>query len=137
MVRPTGPAYDRPGPTLAGVERTFTLDEARAALPGVLAVAQDVIEVRATLVEEAARHQSGDEEARLADIKGLEARLAELLDGLRAQGIEVKGWAPLLVDFPSQLDGREVLLCWLEGETGLDWYHDPALGFAGRRRLPG
>ncbi len=118
------------------MERTFTLAEARAALPSLRAVAAEVIEVRAALVEQAARHQAGDPEVALADVKGHEARLSELLDGLRADGIEVKGWAPLLVDFPSRLDGRDVLLCWLEGERELAWYHDPALGFAGRHRLP-
>ena len=117
------------------MERTFTVDEARAALAGVLEVAAEVIEVRALLVEQAARHQAGDGMVALADVKGLEARLSELLDGLGAEGIQVKGWAPLLVDFPSHLDGRDVLLCWLEGETELSWCHDPALGFAGRRRL--
>jgi arsenite methyltransferase len=28
-----------------------------------------------------------------------------------------------------------VLLCWIEGETELRWYHRLDLGFAGRRRL--
>lgn len=94
------------------------------------------MEVRVLLVETAARRQAGDLDVPLADIKGHEARLAELLDSLRADGLEVKGWAPLLVDFPSSQGGKDVLLCWLEGETELGWYHDPALGFAGRRRLP-
>jgi hypothetical protein len=29
-----------------------------------------------------------------------------------------------------------VLLCWLEGDRSLGWYHRLDLGFAGRRRLP-
>jgi len=118
------------------VDRKFTAAEARAQLPKLWEVAEEVIEVRVLLVDTAARHQAGDPDVPLADIKGHEARLAELLDGLRADGLEVKGWAPLLVDFPSSRDGKDVLLCWLEGETELGWYHDPALGFAGRRRLP-
>jgi hypothetical protein len=40
------------------------------------------------------------------------------------------------VDFPAELDGVPVLLCWLEGDAGLEWYHRTDLGFAGRRRLP-
>jgi hypothetical protein len=114
----------------------FTLDEARAALPRVQEVADQIIEVRASLVAQQARHQQGDESVMLADLKADEARLADLLDGLQREGIEVKGWAPILVDFPSQLDGHDTLLCWLEGESELGWYHDPAHGFAGRRRLP-
>jgi hypothetical protein len=50
-------------------------------------------------------------------------------------GAELKGWAPVLVDFPADLDGVPVLLCWLEGDPGLEWYHRADLGFAGRRRL--
>jgi hypothetical protein len=117
------------------VSRLFTLDEARKELPRVLAVADEVIELRARLINAATLHQHG-EAVSLADLKADEARLSELLDSLRVAGLEVKGYAPLLVDFPSMLDGREVLLCWLEGEASLDWYHDPEHGFAGRRRLP-
>jgi hypothetical protein len=40
------------------------------------------------------------------------------------------------VDFPADRDGVPVLLCWLEGEAELGWYHRADLGFAGRRRLP-
>ncbi|HEX8346789.1 MAG TPA: DUF2203 family protein [Actinoplanes sp.] len=42
----------------------------------------------------------------------------------------------MLVDFPADLGGVPVLLCWLEGEAELGWYHRLDLGFAGRRRLP-
>ncbi|HEY2125863.1 MAG TPA: DUF2203 family protein [Streptosporangiaceae bacterium] len=31
--------------------------------------------------------------------------------------MDVKGVAPLLVDFPATLNGETVLLCWLEGNT--------------------
>ena len=40
-------------------------------------------------------------------------------------------------DFHLTGDGVDVLLCWLEGDRALDWYHRADLGFAGRRRLPG
>jgi hypothetical protein len=115
----------------------FTFEEAQAEMPRVLAVADEVIELRANLIESTQRHRSGDESVNIADIKGGEARLSEIIDGLVASGIEVKGFAPLLLDFPSLMDGRDVLLCWLEGETELAWYHDAEHGFAGRRRLSG
>lgn len=44
--------------------------------------------------------------------------------------------AALLVDFPATLNGETVLLCWLEGEHELGWYHKPEHGFAGRRLIP-
>jgi len=70
------------------------------------------------------------------DAKALEARLHEQLGWFGTEGIQVKGWAPLLVDFPSTLEGYDVLLCWLEGEVVLDWYHRIEHGFPGRRRIP-
>jgi hypothetical protein len=71
----------------------------------------------------------------LPERKAAEARLNELMTEVQDTGAELKGVAPLLVDFPSDLDGVPVLLCWLEGEPALDWYHRVDLSFAGRRRL--
>jgi hypothetical protein len=40
-----------------------------------------------------------------------------------------------LVDFPALRDGREIYLCWLEGEDEIAYWHDPDTGFAGREPL--
>ncbi len=120
------------------MDRTFTLDEARALLPELREIAADLVTVRADLMElqtTLSRGQPSPLGGR-AEAKALEAQLSELLAWFPAQGLQVRGWAPLLLDFPSQLDGEEVLLCWLEGDQALDWYHRPEHGFAGRRRLP-
>ncbi len=115
----------------------FTLEAARALMPKVVAHGDDVVAVRADLTELAAALARGDDSplGGVAEAKALEARLHEELNWFRSAGLELKGWAPLLVDFPSVLDGRDVLLCWLEGETSLSWYHPVELGFPGRRRL--
>ena len=120
------------------VARTFSIDEARALLPDVVARADQVIAVRADLIELSGDLASGTPSALggRAEAKALEARLDDLLSWFRAQGIEVKGWAPLLLDFPGEVDGEPALLCWLEGDVELEWYHRPEHGFAGRRRLP-
>ena len=73
----------------------------------------------------------------LPELKAAQARLDELLSTLRTGDLQVKGIAPLLLDFPAELDGVPVLLCWLEGDRDLEWYHRADLGFAGRRRLVG
>ena len=72
----------------------------------------------------------------MAEAKSLEARLYATLEEFNAAGAQVKGYAPVLLDFPGERDGRSVLWCWLEGEAELTWYHRADLGFAGRRRLP-
>lgn len=96
--------------------------------------AEELIPLRADLAEGAAQQRGGGD-VELPELKAKEARLSELLDWFPDQGIQVKGWAPLLIDFPHRAGGRDLLLCWLEGEDGLDWYHDVAHGFAGRRPI--
>jgi hypothetical protein len=59
-----------------------------------------------------------------------------MLSWFPEQGLDVKGVAPLLVDFPATPNGETVLLCWLAGEHELGWYHKPEHGFAGGRVIP-
>lgn len=111
--------------------RTFTLDEAHAVAAEVVELGDRVIEVRADLATVSADAAVGS----LAEKKGLEARLAELLDTIVGLQVQLKGWAPLLVDIPVEHDGRVVLLCLLEGDRELAWYHEVDHGFPGRRPL--
>jgi hypothetical protein len=121
------------------VDRVFSVDEARRLLPEMLAKADEAIALRADLVELQAALHAGAPTALggVPEAKAFEARLSELLGWFANQGLDVKGIAPLLLDFPARLDGDEVLLCWLEGERELRWYHKPEHGFAGRRPIPG
>ncbi|GAA2689591.1 MULTISPECIES: DUF2203 domain-containing protein [Actinoplanes] len=116
----------------------FTLQEARAELDRLRPVLEQIVELRADMVELSAALVPGGEPTTLGGLperKGVEARLNELMTVVQESGAELKGMAPLLIDFPADLDGAPVLLCWLEGEAELAWYHRPDLGIAGRRRL--
>ena len=116
----------------------FTVDEAVAELARLLPVLDEVVVLRAEAAELAAATSGGRETSLggLPELKAANARLDELLTQVQETGAELKGLAPLLVDFPSELDGVDVLLCWLEGDRELRWYHRTDLGFAGRRPLP-
>lgn len=116
----------------------FTLAEARATLDELRPDLDAFIELRADAAELAAAVRLGEPTplGGKPELKALEARIDELLTRIQQTGVEVKGFAPLLLDFPSDLDGEDVLLCWLEGDDGLEWYHRIDLGFLGRRRLP-
>jgi len=117
----------------------FTPAQARAELAGLRSVLEELIVVRADMVELSAALAAGGTPTELGGLpeqKAAEARLNELMTAVQETGAELKGVAPLLVDFPADLDGVPVLLCWLEGEPELAWYHRLDLGFAGRRRLP-
>jgi len=118
--------------------RTYSLADARALLPEVIRHAHEFVAARADTAELLGALQGGQPSplGGVPEAKALEARLDEILSWFASQGLQVKGVAPLLIDFVSELDGEPVLLCWLEGDTELAWYHRPEYGFAGRRRLP-
>lgn len=118
--------------------RLFEVAQARALLPEIRWRVDELIRARADYTELSVdlRRAGSSQLGGLAEMKGLQARLDEMLEWFPAQGIEVKGFAPVLLDFPAELDGVAVYLCWLEGEPELAWYHRADLGLAGRRRLP-
>jgi hypothetical protein len=113
--------------------------EARVLLPEVRRRVGAFIEARADLTELSFELRRGGRSplGGVPEVKALQARLDEMLEWFPKCGIEVKGYAPFLVDFPAELDGVPVRWCWLEGESELEWYHRSELGIAGRRRLPG
>jgi len=116
----------------------FDLAEARAELARLRPVLDEIVAVRADAAELGAALPPGGpltDLGGLPEFKAAQARLDELLTVVQATGAELKGFAPLLLDFPSERDGVPVLLCWLEGDAGLEWYHRADLGFVGRRRL--
>ncbi len=123
---------------ISEMDRTFDLDEADALMPEVLARTAVLVDLRADLAEltHDLRATGHSRLGGVAEAKGLEARLSESFGWFTETGIEVKGIAPFLIDFPSVLDGESVRLCWLEGESSLAWYHLTTLGFPGRRRIP-
>jgi hypothetical protein len=129
--------------------RLFTIDQANAMLPLVRAITGDLAALAKDVVER--RHRlalltSGrdlklgdpysDELAQMeAELERDASRLQEYVDELRQLGVEPKGAVEGLVDFPCQLDGRLVLLCWKLGEPELLFWHDLDSGFAGRQPL--
>jgi hypothetical protein len=63
------------------------------------------------------------------DIDAFERELEQL-------GIVLKDRRLGLVDFPGELDGRRVWLCWRLGEPAVQYWHDLDAGYAGRQPLP-
>jgi hypothetical protein len=117
----------------------FTVAQAKAEVARLRPVLDEIVVVRADMVELTAALAVGGTPTELGGLperKAAEARLNELMTQVQETGAQLKGIAPLLVDFPADLDGVPVLLCWLEGDAELSWYHRADLGFAGRRRLP-
>jgi hypothetical protein len=68
-----------------------------------------------------------------ARIEELEALVHEI----ERDGAQLKDVALGLVDFPCEIDGEVVLLCWQFGEPEVAFWHRAGEGFAGRRSLAG
>ena len=126
-------------------ERRFTIEEANALIPRLemlMAQAQRAaVTLRSAMQEDA--EDPDAPEARttkevlrrrpdLADhVQQLEAAVADV----EALGCQFKGLDLGLVDFPSQVDGTTVLLCWQYGEKQIAFWHRADEGFANRRPL--
>jgi hypothetical protein len=49
--------------------------------------------------------------------------------------IQIKDIDRGLIDFPAIIAGKEVFLCWEQGEQDIDYWHDLDSGFAGREPI--
>jgi hypothetical protein len=125
---------------------TFTVEDANRTLPLVRRIVSDVVrdywrwQEKVREYEEVAATRNADQPNEGADRLEQEAQqLARDIDGylaeIRALGVEMKGFDSGLVDFPSEIDGRPVLLCWQLGEDSVRYWHEEDAGFAGRRPL--
>jgi hypothetical protein len=112
-------------------EARDTIASLRPRLDAFVRLRADLAELRRDLAADGVSQHGA-----LADAKALEARLFAELESFAGLGAEVKGFAPLLLDFPGELDGTPVLWCWLEGDADIAWYHRADTGFAGRRPTP-
>ena len=122
-------------------ERHYSLDQANVALGLVRERLERLRSARSGLsdeearaaLEEAAPANGGGEPGRTVSEAFLELRGA-LLE-LRGAEIVLRDLDRGLVDFPALRDGREVYLCWEEGEDEIGFWHEPDAGFAGREPL--
>lgn len=121
--------------------RHYTLDEANAALGWVQEAIAALREARMGLSDEEAREALA--EAGPQNGGGMPGRvvseafidLRDALTGLQEAEIVLRDLDRGLVDFPSVREGREVYLCWLEGEPEITHWHDLEAGFGGRQPL--
>jgi hypothetical protein len=122
-------------------ERHYTVEQANAALGWVMERIERLRSARVGLGDEEARAalqeagptNGGGQPGRVVSDAFLEMRNA-LLE-LQAMEVVLRDLDRGLVDFPSIRDGREVFLCWEEGEDEIGFWHDVDSGYGGRRPL--
>jgi hypothetical protein len=129
--------------------RLFTLEQANAALPLVRAIAGDLALLSREVIERRERlaqlrggrelKSYGPYSEELAqvelDLERDSQRLQEYVEELRDLGVEPKNGPEGLIDFPCEMDGRLVWLCWKLGEPEVLYWHELDAGFAGRQPL--
>ena len=130
--------------------RTFTVEEAKAALPDVRRVVGEIVELAQLLPElqDQARIQAyrssranGDAAAKDAlelsksALRDAELSLQRALVELESLGVALKDPQQGLIDFLSYRDGELVELCWHVGEETVAHWHRIGEGFAGRKPL--
>jgi hypothetical protein len=122
--------------------KLFTLEEANAVLPEIIPLMATMLEKRAKVMVR--RQGLGNLLDNLhVDVGG--PALNELvrdfdaieksIQTIQEYGCVVKDINIGLLDFPSEIDGEPVLLCWRYGEEAVAHYHGIHEGFNGRSPL--
>jgi len=130
--------------------RTFTLEEAQSLLPVLESLLRTALSGKKLIQEVDAELQAIAYRVflnggtlldiiplarRKAERAKAEQRVHDALAEIDAIGVQVKDLDIGLLDFPCEVDGRTVLLCWKLGEKRISHWHSPEEGFAGRKPI--
>lgn len=130
--------------------RYFTVAEANACIPELERLVKQLQVLLEEIESKLNQLREAKEKARKAGVKvdastffGPEAELDFLklvaqssISRIKEMGAVLQDIHSGLVDFPMQLGGEEVLLCWRLGEPSVQYYHGLTDGFVGRRPVP-
>lgn len=72
---------------------------------------------------------------RKAERAKAEQRAKDALAEIDSIGVQVKDIDIGLLDFPCEVEGKTVLLCWKMGENSITHWHGTDEGFAGRKLI--
>jgi hypothetical protein len=132
------------------MSRTFTLDEAQDLLPILEGLLRTSIEGKKLIESVDAELQATVQRIflnggmsinvvhfarRKAEREKAIQRVKDAMGEIDAMGVQVKDLDIGLLDFPCEVDGEIVLLCWKLGEKSITHWHGVAEGFAGRKPI--
>jgi hypothetical protein len=132
------------------MERTFTPEEANAALAELRPIVERMVAHRRNLTQaqqlqvELVTRIAGnggdmspsDLREAAAAIEREAAAIAACAEQVSAMGAQIKSLEEGLLDFPARRGDEVVLLCWKLGEAEIRYWHRVDEGFAGRKPLP-
>lgn len=114
----------------------FTPKEAQKTLPLVKQIVSDILDCGVAMRNLLLNSKDNSGENPEMDI--IIEKINKYVSELEELGCLYKDWnfSVGLVDFPSVIDGKEVMLCWRSDEPYILFYHDIEAGFSGRKRIP-
>jgi hypothetical protein len=131
-------------------DRMFTLDQAQSLLPVLESLLRTAISAK-KLMDEVDREQQATNHRiflnggmylnivplarRKAERAKAEQRAKDALAEIDSTGVQVKDLEIGLLDFPCEIDGQIILLCWKLGEKSITHWHGTQEGFAGRKPI--
>jgi len=122
-------------------QKHYTRAEARALLPQIRLWLKRIVQLREELEKREKRlvpiMQPGCD-AGGETVNGwvrLLADIQEVFMEFHHREIQIKDLGRGLIDFPAIIGGKEVFLCWEDGEEDVEFWHDLDTGFAGREPL--
>ncbi len=131
-------------------DRTFTLDEAQSLLPVLESLLRTAMNAKKIMDEaeaelQALHHRIFLNGGMFLDIVPLARRKAERMKAeqhakdalaeIDSIGVQVKDLSIGLLDFPCEVEGQTILLCWKMGEKAITHWHGVQEGFAGRKPI--
>ena len=131
-------------------DRTFTLDEAQSLLPVLESLLRAAIHAKKIIDEADAEQQALQHRVflnggmfldivplarRKAEREQTEQRAKDALAEIDSIGVQVKDLNIGLLDFPCEVEGQIILLCWKLGEKAITHWHGLQEGFAGRKPI--
>jgi hypothetical protein len=128
------------------VSRVFTVEEANAEVPRLTALIERLQRGALALEHERATWTTANGASEVAPEVLLRERplarqaadeLNAVMTELERLGVELKDLDLGLVDFPTEVQGKDAFLCWQYGEPEVAFWHGLDEGFAGRRPLAG
>jgi hypothetical protein len=130
--------------------RTFTLHEAQDLLPVLESLLRGAIDGKKLIEAADAENQelaqrivlNGGTSVNVVALARRKAqrekamqRVKDAMAEIDAMGVQVKDLDVGLLDFPCEVDGEIILLCWKLGEKAITHWHGVSEGFAGRKRI--
>ena len=131
-------------------ERSFTLEEAQTLLPVLESLLRTAITGKKVIEEVEAEQQALSHRIflnggtfvdvvpvarRKAERMKAEQRAKDAIAEIDSIGVQVKDIEIGLLDFPCEVEGQIVLLCWKLGEKSITHWHGTNEGFAARKPI--